>query len=190
MKVSAILLAAGLSRRMGQDKLLLIYKEKSLLQHSIDLMVKLPVFERILVTSDARVEHLVLTPGIRLVVNPLPENGQSGSIHTGIKAATGSHYLFLAADQPRITSDDLKPLLETARANQDSIIVTTIDSKPNSPTLFPKRFRNDLLNLTGDTGGRIVRDANRESCCSFEPVNPINFRDIDSAEDFYDIISC
>ena len=178
--ISAILLAAGLSRRMGSDKLLLMYKGLPLLQHAVDLLNELPVFERIIVSTEARLEHVLLPSGISTVINRNPEAGQSSSIKLGVEAATGTHYLFLAADQPKLKSYDIKPILEVANANPDKIIFP--------PTLFPNRFRSDLLSLTGDVGGRIIRDANIEECIEVRPECPENFTDIDSMEDYYELI--
>jgi len=184
IKISAILLAAGLSKRMGEDKLLLSYRGSPMLWQTVNLLSELQVHERILVTTDARLEQIFLPPGIRSYINPIPENGQSGSIRIGIKAATGTHYLFLTADQPRLTITDILPLLEAVKKNPDSIIYPEIDSKPVSPTVFPASFRCDLLALAGDTGGRTIRDANSELCYMIEPEHPDNFIDIDTAEDF------
>jgi len=184
LRVSAILFAAGLSRRMGVDKLLLDYQGKLVLQHALDLLSDLSVYEKILVTTKERLDFVKLPPDIQVAINKSPEKGMSGSIHIGIEAATGTHYLFLNADQPRLTPDDLRQLLETASTNTDRIIFSSIDSKPNSPTLFPNRFRKDLLSLSGDTGGRIIRDAYPENCLAIEHVDPRNLLDIDTVEDY------
>jgi len=187
MKVSAILLAAGLSRRMGTDKLMLEYQGKPLVQHSIDLLSKLPVYESIIVTSNARLKSIALPPGIWSIINPTPENGQSSSIRIGLEAATGTHYMFMTADQPKLTPDDIIPLLQVAKENPDKIIYPIIDNKPNSPTIFPEHFRTELLCLSGDTGGREIRDNNKKSCLALEPEHQKNFKDIDSKEDFDDL---
>ena len=187
LKVSAILLAAGLSRRMGQDKLLLDYKGKSLFQHSIDLLSVLPVFERIVISTGARLECITLPPGIRSCINHTPESGQSGSIRTGVEAATGTHYLFLNADQPKLKPYDIIPLLEAAKLHPDKIIFPVIDLKPNSPTVFPNQFRSELLDLSGDTGGREIRKTNQDKCFSVEPECPENFKDIDIMEEYNDL---
>jgi len=184
LKTSAILLAAGLSRRMGCDKLLLEYRDKTLLQCSIELLSSLPVFERIIVISDTGSKTITLPSGIKLLINHTPENGISGSIGTGVEAATGTHYFFLTADQPLLTVADLIPLLEASDANPDKIVFPVIDSKPCSPTIFPGRFRTELLNLSGDTGGRAIRDANTVAWHAVVPERPDNFIDIDSAEDY------
>ena len=175
---------------MGGDKLLLQYKGKTFLQRAVDLLADLHVFERIVVTSDARIKHITLPTGIRLLVNQSPESGLSRSVQIGLEAASGTHYLFLTADQPKLTSGDLLPLLESVKTNPDKIIYPTIDLRPCSPTIFPECFRAELLALSDDTGGRIVRDANPERCYAIKPENPANFMDIDSMEDFNDLVSC
>ena len=173
---------------MGDDKLLLMYKEKTLLQRAIELLSGLPVYEKIIVSAGAWYVKLKLPPDVRLLVNPCPEIGQSGSVRLGLEAATGTHYLFLAADQPKLSPADLIPILELAESNPDKIIFPVIDKKPNSPTLFPAFFRTELLGLTGDSGGRPVRDSHPEVCFSAEPEHPENFTDIDCLEDYQALI--
>ena len=195
IKISAILLAAGLSQRMGSDKLLLVYNGKSILQHSVDLLSELPVFERILVTTDVRSAVIALPPEVRVCINSQPERGLSSSIHIGVKNAIGTHYLFLTADQPKRTKADLIPLLEAVQDNPDKILYPVIDAVPCSPTIFPGSFREELLNLYSssqlqqkDTGGRIIRDANKHLSLPIEPANPANFIDIDNIEDYQILI--
>jgi len=196
IKVSAIMLAAGMSKRMGKDKLLFEYLGKPLLQHSVDLLSDLPVYERILITSDARLAFISLSPGIRICINPHPEKGLSKSIQTGTQAASGTHYLFLTADQPKLTKADLLQLLDAADADPGKIIYPCIDSNPNSPTLFPAVFRPELLDLyrtdqsgkENDNGGRTIRDANKQHCLVIEPENPENFADIDNMDDYEQLL--
>ncbi len=183
-KISAILMAAGLSRRMGSDKLLLSYRGKTLLQRAVDLLDGLRVFEKILVTTPARLTTLALSPGILTVMNERPEAGQSESLRLGVTAATGETYLFLAADQPRLTPQTLRPLLDKAGDRPDKIINPTIGGNPSTPALFPARFRAELLALAGDAGGRSIRAAHPESCLALEAESPEDFMDIDDLEDY------
>ena len=187
LSTSAILLAAGLSRRMGRDKLLLEYSGKTFLQRAVDLMAELPVYERILVTTEARIESVDIPDGIQVLVNPSPEDGLSSSIRIGVTSATGTHYMFLTADQPKLTAGDLLPLLEAAKSNPDKIVSPMVDSKPCSPTIFPEKYRLDLLRLTGDTGGKKIRKSNPESCFPLIPNYPGNFTDVDNEEDLYSL---
>jgi len=185
LKVSAILLAAGLSRRMGgRDKLLLLYRGKTLLQLAVGLLDSMPVFEKILVTTAERMEKVAIPATVRGVINPNPEEGQSGSIRLGLELATGEWYLFMAADQPGLTTDCLLRILDIARENPDKIVYPSISGMPTMPCLFPARFKEALMRLSGDTGGRAVREAYPGDCLTFEAENPESYLDIDSEEDW------
>jgi len=199
--ISAIMLAAGLSARMGgRDKLLLEYMGKTLLQRAVELLDSLPVSEKILVTTGARLKHICdlpclavpgvtagetaarapgAPPAIRVVINPAPETGQSKSLRLGLGAASGEWFLFLTGDQPLLTPGHIQPMLELAERNADKIIFPSINGKPCSPSLFAASFRDELLSLTGDTGGRAVRDKSPQACLAFVAEYPEGFIDID-----------
>jgi len=184
-RVSAILLASGLSRRMGgRDKLLLPYRGETLRHRAIRLLESLNFYEKIVVTTPARLKQVYLSPEIRAIINPCPEAGQSGSLRLGVEAATGEWYLFLMADQPRLNAAALAPLLELAGDNPDKIIFPSVNGAPSSPTLFPARFRENLLELTGDTGGRAVRSAHPDACLAYEVETPESFLDVDNENDY------
>jgi len=184
IKISAVLLAAGLSKRMGEDKLMLNYCGHSILQQAIDLLSELPVYERILVTNETRLKSLSLQADIMALINPKPESGQSGSVKIGMEVATGTNFLFIPADQPKLRSIDIIPLINAAEEYPDKIIFPIVNTKPSSPTIFPERFREELLNLTGDDGGRNIRNSYPDLCHMIETEYPENFLDIDSVEDY------
>jgi len=186
--ISAVLMAAGLSQRMGSDKLMLEYRGKPILQHAVDLLSVLPVKEKILVTTRERLESIVIPHGIHTIINPNPEDGQSVSIRLGVSAATGNWFLFLAADQPVLGPADLEQLIKCTKDNDNGIIYPVINGNPNTPALFSEHFRAELLTLTGDTGGRTVRDGHPGLCIEINPDNEQNFFDIDSADDYQKLV--
>ena len=169
---------------MGADKLLLDYNGKTLLQHSIDLLQELPVYERIVVTTDARQKQVNIPCDVKVCINAHPEQGQSSSIKVGVEVAVGTHYFFLVADQPMLTAKDLIPLLDAAINNPGKIIFPVIDLIPSSPTIFPSSFKEELKSLQGDIGGRAIRDAHKDLWHTINPENPGNFTDIDNTEDY------
>ncbi|MCL2216821.1 MAG: nucleotidyltransferase family protein [Defluviitaleaceae bacterium] len=185
MNISAIMLAAGLSRRMGEDKLLIEFEGKTLLNRAIELLDSLPCREKILVITPARLCFAIVPETVTVVQNTSPEDGQSKSLKLGLQAATADSYLFLTADQPRLTFESLKRLFGLAKENPAQIIYPTVLGKPCSPVLFPARFRQELLAQTGDTGGRAIRAAHPDSCLTFEAESPLDFIDIDSPEDLF-----
>ena len=185
--ISAILMAAGFSRRMGGDKLFLSYRGKTLIGHALCLLDKLPVFEKIIVSTAERLEKLELPRGVRAVTNLYPQRGQSESIRLGLWVTSGQWYLFLNADQPKLDVSALLPMLELTKNNPGKIIYPVVNGKPCSPVLFHKNFRNSLLTITGDEGGKSLREANAWACVPYHTEKPELFIDVDTPEDIKNI---
>ena len=184
-KISAIMLAAGSSRRMaGYDKLILPYHGKSLLQCAVELLDSFEFHDKILVTTMVRLKQIDLPPTIRAVINLSHETGQSGSLRLSLEMASGEYFLFLLADQPLLSPSCLLKMLELAENNPDKIVFPSINGNPSSPTLFPARFLKDLMSLSGDKGGRAVRAAYPNDCLTYMPKNPEEFLDIDDEADY------
>ena len=183
MNISAILMAAGFSRRMGEDKLFMQYQGNELIEYALALLNDLPVYEKIIVTTAERLEKIVLPSDVRAIINHNPQVGQSESLRLGVTEASGEWYLFLNADQPRLQTASLQPMLELTKNNPGKIIHPVANGLPTSPVLFHSRFRADLLSVKGDVGGREIRKANAFDCIPFIAENPDDFFDIDTAVD-------
>jgi molybdenum cofactor cytidylyltransferase len=195
-KISAILLAAGFSRRAGKDnKLVFPINDKPMLQHAIDLLDSLPApsssskIEKIVVSTFDVLGHVKTSKDMKVMLNKSPEIGQSESIKIGLRAAKGNAYLFMVADQPLLTLRDIKPLLIAAVINKDKIVYPMVDGRPSAPTIFPGRFRKDLLALSGDMGGREIRNKNPKVCFTVDVKKPDNFIEINSMVDYYNLFS-
>ena len=178
--VTAIILAAGLSTRMGKQKLLLPVRGKAMLQHTLDLAAGMSFVRSVLVTTP-EVAKWVETEA-EIVINPAPETGQRGSVRLGVLAAEpGDRLLFLTGDQPFLDEATLSAILAADDGN--SIVYPTgADGVPKSPVLFAARFRADLLALTGDEGGRQIRRRYPEACRAVRVVDEQALLDIDTPE--------
>ncbi|GAF38291.1 hypothetical protein FC83_GL001758 [Agrilactobacillus composti DSM 18527 = JCM 14202] len=186
MKISAIVLASGLSQRMGSaNKLFMTYRGETFLDKTLRLVTQLPVYERLLVIGPADLKQAHVPQGYKLLVNHNPELGQSHSVVLGTQMATGDAYIYLAIDQPDLRVSDVHPLLLLAKS--DKIVYPTILTQPSNPMVFGSHFRDELLQLTGDSGGRQIRTQHPEACISV-PVTPGPFEDVDTLGQYKNLI--
>lgn len=99
--------------------------------------------------------------GLPLIIaaNPDYAQGQSSSVKAGLRALDPSldTVVFLLADQPFITSQILNDLLKFHWGNKATISAPVLCGRRQNPVVFDlRRFRQELLELKGDTGGREI----------------------------------
>ncbi len=188
--ISAIVLAAGCSSRMGdQNKLLLKFHNKTMVSHVIDQLVASRVSNIIVVTGN---DFDAVTKSIKQKVefthNIDYNKGLSSSLKAGIsalpKAANG--VMFCLADMPYITSQHYNLLLESFEP--DKIIVPTSNGKIGNPLIFSKKHFNAFKDLSGDRGARILLRKYPNDVLKTDLGTDSIFNDIDTPEVYQDIM--
>jgi len=140
--VSAILLAAGLSKRMGMTKQLLPLGDKPVIMHCIDTIIASGIKDIIVVLNpggkeiEEAIRHLPLT----IVFNNDPSSEMAESVRIGLQSVhdDSSGILICLSDYPLITTDTLKILIAWHEKEPDKIIIPVYRNKRGHPTLFPK----------------------------------------------------
>ncbi|HSE05785.1 MAG TPA: nucleotidyltransferase family protein, partial [Methylomirabilota bacterium] len=117
--IAAVVLAAGLSRRMGQAKLLMPVGGRAIIRHAVESVLAGGV-DSVWVVSGPDVEPLegaLAGLDVQLVVNPAPEEGQAGSLRVGIAALPASVDAAVVAlgDQPWLAPAIIPALLAARR---------------------------------------------------------------------------
>jgi len=186
-KISAILLAAGESVRMGTNKLLLAYQGKTLLEHLFTLVQTVDFHECILVISRANAQHIEIPAEMQVIYNDYLALGQSYSVRLGVEAATGEGYLFFTADQPLLTVELVQQMMAQA-ATERIVFPIKEDGTPSSPTLFGMYFREELLALEGKGGGSSVRNRHPEACVPIVVDCPEQLKDIDTPQGYLQLL--
>lgn len=90
--------------------------------------------------------------------------------------------LLLLGDQPLITAQDIDILISTYRKTGKSIIAPTYEGKRGNPILFDASLFPELLEITGDEGGRSVLERHRDEIATVEMGNPLANIDVDTWE--------
>jgi molybdenum cofactor cytidylyltransferase len=160
--VTAIILAAGQSRRMGgPNKLLASFDGKPLVRRIAEQALASKANPVIVVTGHRGEDVSDTLAGleIRIVHNPDFADGLATSLKTGLAAvpASASGALILLADMPNVTHAVIDRLVDAFRARQGAaIVLPTFNGKRGNPVLWPRAFFPELLEVSGDTGARHI----------------------------------
>jgi molybdenum cofactor cytidylyltransferase len=190
--IAAMVLAAGLSRRMGEAKLLLPVGGRPIVRHAVE-GVRAAGLDPVLVVTGpdpAAIESALAGLDVRIVVNPAPEAGQAGSVRVGVAALPAAVETVLSAlgDQPLLAPDIIPALLAAHRASGRPIVAPRYQDGPGNPVLFDRAVFPELLALEGDRGARpvMVRDPARVEWVPLDrPMPP----DVDTPADYEKIRS-
>lgn len=182
LEVDAIILASGSAVRMGTNKLLLPLHDNdntTLIEH---FLKKIPynLFKEVyLVYSDSKVLDISSPFPIAPCYNDEADIGKSAAIKKGITYSSSKDgILFLVADQPFLLPTTIADIVGTFEKHPNSIIVPQVNNKPRNPVLFPTRFKNNLINLKKDEGGKTIIKTHQ---------NEVHYLLFQSAEQFTDI---
>ncbi|GAA0178743.1 molybdenum cofactor cytidylyltransferase [Clostridium sediminicola] len=187
--INAIIMASGLSRRMGSNKLLLKLNGKYLVQHIIDKINNISFHDIIIVTSYDDVFKIAEKSNMKYVINNNGEKGISESIKLGIvNSAKCDGYMFFTGDQPLVSEETIIELMDNFNKNEGKIIIPVYDGFRGSPVVFPSKFKGDLLSLEGDKGGKSVINNNLKDVVYVSIENGIENLDIDTVEDYENIL--
>ena len=121
MGVSGIVLAGGLSRRLGRDKALEPFQGQPLISRVIGRLDTLTDETVVVVNNEARAEVLPLPKDAKTAVDIYPDSGSLGGIFTGLAAASNDWGLAVACDMPFLNDDLMKHMLEL-RPGYDAIV--------------------------------------------------------------------
>jgi molybdenum cofactor cytidylyltransferase len=189
--ITAIVPAAGLSSRMGQNKLLMHFGGKSLIEHAVDTLMKSGVDEIVVVLGHEA--HLVRSRlegrRVRFVENPDFCEGLSTSVRAGIGAVPkgADAIMVYLADQPLLEPDEIRRLIQAfadAKRSGKSIVVPLFGNERGNPVILDASYREMVLDIAGDVGCRRVIKTHPEQVFTVQMNSDHVVRDVDTPEDF------
>ncbi|MFN7035876.1 MAG: NTP transferase domain-containing protein [Bellilinea sp.] len=189
--VLALVLAAGLSTRMGQPKLLLDWGGKTVLQ-TVLLTLHSAGIERIYTVVGANREAiqqsiLSLTFPVRTVFNPDYSNGEmTDSIKVGIKSVprNAAAVLIVLGDQPQMEVEVVKGVLDFYKKTGAKIIVPSYQFRRGHPWLIEKSLWGELENLSPSYTMRDFLRKHHDEIRYIEVETPTVLQDLDTPQDY------
>jgi molybdenum cofactor cytidylyltransferase len=188
VEVSAILLGAGESKRMGVNKLFLPWRKKTVIGHCLDALLRSKVKEVVVVLSDRTREVGSPLKGrkVKVVMNPHYRRGMSTSIRRGLQAIDpGSQGILIAlGDQPLLQTRTINALIRAFAQRKGSIVIPSYRGRRGHPVLFDRCYERGLLSLRGDVGGKSIIERYPGSVVEVRTKSEAVVKDIDTWKDY------
>lgn len=159
-KVAGVILAAGEAIRFGQPKQILEWKGTPIVRTVADTAIKAGLDPVIVVTGAYGAEVNAALDGlsVEIVHNEAWRTGQSSSLRIGIDQIPDlcGAVVFLLADQPRVTVELVRAVVDAHTLGLAPIVAPLVDGERANPVLFDRRLFVELLEISGDVGGRAL----------------------------------
>ena len=158
--ISAVILAAGESTRMGKPKQLMRLGEVTLVEQTIDNFLNSKVNEIIVVLGHRaeEVASLISNRPVTIAFNPNYRQGMSTSIVAGLSLLNDKTQAVMIAlgDQPFVDAQTINYLVEEFVAHDQGIAIPVYEGRRGHPVIFDIKYKEELLKLKGDKGGREI----------------------------------
>ena len=164
--ISAILLGAGESKRMGVNKLSLPWGKKTVFERCFNTLLRSKTKEVIVVLSDRSKEirsqfeerSSLADKRVKVTMNPHYKRGMSASIRRGVQVMDprSQGILIALGDQPLLKTRTVNALIDAFCEGREEIVVPSFRGEKGHPVIFHRRYKKELLKLKGDMGGRSI----------------------------------
>ena len=187
-KISAILLAAGQSKRMnGENKLTKEIQGIPLIKLSVKNILASSINELIIVLGHQKeiIEKLIdKNEKIKFVLNKNFESGMASSIKAGLNhlSKNTESFFICLGDMPMVNSDIYNQLIKSR--NQKDILIPTYNGQQGNPVLFNKSMKEKIASIKGDAGAKKILELNKDKALNLEINSQSIVRGFDTKEDF------
>jgi molybdenum cofactor cytidylyltransferase len=186
--ICSIVLAAGRSRRMGAQKLLLPLGGRTVIERIADEVLRASV-DRVFVIvglDGGGIADALAGRRVEFVTNPDPEAEMLSSVRCGIRAlpADCDAVIVVLGDQPGVTAEVISALVQAYKTSGRGIAIPIHNGRRGHPLMFAMRYRDEILTRYDDVGLRGLLHAHPEDVCEVEILAPNVIDDMDLPEDY------
>ena len=186
--ISGLILAAGLSSRMGRAKQLLPLRGRILVQHVVDVASAAELDEIVVVLGHSAPEvqgALRLPPSGRVVVNPEFASGQASSLRVGLGSLDprARAAVVLLGDQPELPPEVIRKTVESYRRTGGLVVRAVYGGTPGHPVVLDRGVWDEVVRAGEDEGARSAIASHPEwvSAVRFELSPP---SEVNTPEDY------
>ena len=188
--ISAIILAAGRSKRMGSPKLVLRWGETTVIGKVIDTLVKAGINDLHVVTggNHRELEKALSGYQVDFIFNPLFANGDMmTSIQLGLKGLPDNSdgALIVLGDQPQIEAKTVDLLIQGYLNTKQKIIVPSYKMHRGHPILIDRSLHSLILELHSPKTLKVFLNANQALIYHVNVDSSTILEDVDTPADYY-----
>jgi molybdenum cofactor cytidylyltransferase len=190
VRIAAVVLAAGESKRMGRPKMVLPWGERTVIEQVVGVIGAVHVSEIVVVTGGAReqVEAALAGSPARTVYNPQYQQSEMlVSLQYGLRAVTESDcaaLLVALGDQPAISGRVIAALISTFERSQPGLVIPSYQNRRGHPWLVAMRLWPAILNMPPDKTMRDFLSAHDEQIEYVLVDSPDVLKDLDTPDDY------
>jgi xanthine dehydrogenase accessory factor len=186
--VTAIILGAGESRRMGKPKLLLPFGDATMIGTVISNVLASSVEKAIVVLGSNYESHheVIKDYPVEIVNNKQFREGMFSSVKCGLEAIsdTTDAVMVLLGDQPMIQADEMDQLIESYRESEKEIAIATHGNKRGHPVLFGRKFISEISGYPSEASLRDLLQNHPAEILETKTGHDRILRDIDTEKDY------
>ena len=187
--ISAIVLAAGESKRMGQPKMLLPWGKLTVLGQVIDTFQKAGIEDIVVMTGGAheQVQKVVKQHGVRSIFNHYFSSGEMlSSLQLGLEAQLQQAQATLVAlgDQPQVQVETVRFICETFDQQRSKLIVPSFRRRRGHPWLVERSLWGQLLEMRFPQSPRDFMNELSAEIFYVDVDTPTILADLDTPQDY------
>lgn len=187
--IAGLILAAGESSRMGQDKALLTYRGRTFLETIISILREADVSRvaAVLGHHAEEVQRGVKLEYVEVVINPEYHRGQTSSLQAGLRALESADLdavVLCLVDHPLISADTVRALVASFRRSGAPVVIPTFQNQRGHPVLVARALFDELLRLSPDEGANTVIRKYRDATQLVELNDSGILLDVDDPETY------
>ena len=191
--ISALVLAAGESSRMGTDKARLGYNNSTFLETILSTLAVAGI-ERVAVVLGHHAEQIrqsVKLGGAEVVINPDYRLGQTSSLQMGLKALESPELeaiVLCLVDHPVVSVQTLRRLVDAFGESRSPMVIPTHQGRRGHPVVIGRALFEELKSLGPDAGANTIVRKHHEATQFVELNDPGILLDIDDPQSYRRLI--
>ena len=185
MKIGCVIMASGMARRFGSNKLLHDFHGEPMMVRILRSTAATTMSHRLVVTRHQEVEAICQAEQVPCLLHDLPK--RSDTVRLGVEELLTIEpnldgIMFAASDQPCLTADSIQNLCNAFGADPANIYRLCWKDEMGNPVIFPRSTFEALLNLPEGKGGGAVVKAHPELVRTVSALDEKELIDCDTPE--------